>query len=136
MQKSPAKVVLAKPGLDGHDRGIKIVARTLRDAGFEVVYLGLFQTPEAIAQVALDEDADVVGLSLLSGAHMTLFSDLMSELRARGIEDVIVFGGGVIPADDIVALKEIGVGEIFTPGASTGTIVEWLQQQLAATAAG
>jgi methylmalonyl-CoA mutase, C-terminal domain len=128
------KVVLAKPGLDGHDRGIKIVAKALRDAGFEVIYLGLFQTPQAIAQVALDEDADVVGLSLLSGAHMTLFADLMHELEQRGISDVVVFGGGVIPAADIVELKKLGVGEIFTPGASTRAIVDWLHERLDAPA--
>jgi methylmalonyl-CoA mutase C-terminal domain/subunit len=124
------KVVLAKPGLDGHDRGIKIIARSLRDAGFEVIYLGLFQTPQAIAQGALDEDADAVGLSLLSGAHMTLFADLLGELEQRGIGSTLVFGGGVIPADDIDALKQLGVAEIFTPGAHTADIARWLRDQL------
>ena len=133
MKTPKGKVVLAKPGLDGHDRGIKIVATALRDAGFEVVYLGLFQTPRAIALAVRDEDADVVGLSLLSGAHMTLFADLMDELRAVGRDDAVVFGGGVIPAEDIGELKQLGVGEVFTPGSASSEIVDWLSGQLAST---
>jgi methylmalonyl-CoA mutase C-terminal domain/subunit len=124
------RIVVAKPGLDGHDRGVKVVARALRDAGFEVIYLGLFRTPEAIARAVLDEDADAVGLSLLSGAHLTLFRDVLTELAAVGRSDVLVFGGGVIPDEDIALLKEIGVGEIFTPGSSTQTITNWLSRAL------
>jgi methylmalonyl-CoA mutase, C-terminal domain len=127
---SEYRIVLAKPGLDGHDRGIRVVARALRDAGYEVIYLGLFRTPEAIAKAVAEEDADVVGLSLLSGAHLTLFQDLIAELGKVGRSDVLIFGGGVIPDDDITALKAIGVGEIFTPGSSTQTIVEWLSRAL------
>jgi methylmalonyl-CoA mutase C-terminal domain/subunit len=121
---------VAKPGLDGHDRGAKIVARALRDAGFEVIYLGLFQTPQAIAQATVQEDADAVGLSLLSGAHLTLFADLMAELEAQGASDVLVFGGGIIPEQDIAELKALGVAELFGPGASTGTITSWLRDRL------
>jgi methylmalonyl-CoA mutase C-terminal domain/subunit len=124
------RIVVAKPGLDGHDRGVKVVARALRDAGFEVIYLGLFRTPKAIARAVLDEDADAVGLSLLSGAHLTLFRDLLSELAAVARSDVLVFGGGVIPDEDIAVLKEMGVGEIFTPGSSTQTITDWLSRAL------
>src|SRR6478752_5627359 len=112
------RVVVAKPGLDGHDRGIKVIARALRDAGFEVIYTGLFQTPEQVAETALQEDADAVGLSVLSGAHMTLFPRVVEELRKRGLEDVLVFGGGIIPEPDIAKLEEAGVAAIFTPGAS------------------
>jgi methylmalonyl-CoA mutase, C-terminal domain len=129
---STFRIIIAKPGLDGHDRGAKIVATALRDAGFEVIYLGLFGTPEGIAEAALQEDADAIGLSLLSGAHMALFRDLIAELKARGLDDVIVFGGGVIPDGDVAELKRLGVGELFTPGASTGAIVSWLETQLAA----
>src|SRR5438093_8542689 len=107
------RVVIAKPGLDGHDRGAKVIARALRDAGFEVIYTGLFQTPEQIAESALQEDADAVGLSVLSGAHMTLFPRVVEQLRARGLDDVIVFGGGIIPDADIAKLKEAGVAAIF-----------------------
>jgi methylmalonyl-CoA mutase C-terminal domain/subunit len=124
------KVIVAKPGLDGHDRGAKIVARALRDAGFEVIYLGLFQTPQAIAQAAVQEDADAIGLSLLSGAHLTLFADLMAELEALGVSDTMVFGGGIIPEQDIASLKALGVAELFTPGASTETITSWLRDRL------
>ena len=127
---SEYRIVLAKPGLDGHDRGIRVVARALRDAGYEVIYLGLFRTPEAIAEVVAEEAADVVGLSLLSGAHLTLFRDLIAELERIGRSDVLIFGGGVIPDDDIAALKAMGVAEIFTPGSSTQAIVEWLSGAL------
>jgi methylmalonyl-CoA mutase C-terminal domain/subunit len=124
------RVVGAKPGLDGHDRGVKVVARALRDAGFEVVYAGLHQTPEQIVAAAVQEDADAVGLSILSGAHMTLFPRVMELLRAEGAEDVLVFGGGIIPQEDIRALKKQGVAEIFTPGTPTQKIVDWLRTAL------
>ena len=120
------RVVIAKPGLDGHDRGAKVIARHLRDAGFEVIYTGLFQTPGQVAEAALQEDADAVGLSLLSGAHMTLVPKIVDEIRARGLDDVLVFVGGIIPDDDVAALHEHGVAHIFTPGAPLGTIVETL----------
>jgi methylmalonyl-CoA mutase, C-terminal domain len=126
----PYRVVVAKPGLDGHDRGAKTIARALRDAGFEVVYTGLHQTPEQIAETAVQEDADAVGLSLLSGAHLTLFPRVMAEMRGRGAGDVLVFGGGVIPNADIPVLKEQGVAEIFTPGSSLKDICTWLESQL------
>ena len=128
----PYRVVVAKPGLDGHDRGIKVIARALRDAGFEVIYTGLFQTPEQVAETVLQEDADAVGLSVLSGAHMTLFPRVVGELHERGLDDVIVFGGGIIPEGDIERLKDAGVAEIFTPGAPMSTITEWLQTALVA----
>jgi len=121
------RVVVAKPGLDGHDRGVKVVARALRDAGFEVIYAGLHQTPEQIVAAAIQEDADAVGLSILSGAHMTLFPRVIQLLRERGAGDVLVFGGGIIPQEDITALKEQGVSEIFTPGTPTRKIVDWLR---------
>ena len=124
------RVVIAKPGLDGHDRGAKVIARGLRDGGFEVVYTGLFQTPAHIAEAALQEDADAVGVSLLSGAHMTLVPAVVDELRARDLGDTLVFVGGIIPDDDIPALKQRGVAEVFTPGAPLGTIVEWLESTL------
>jgi methylmalonyl-CoA mutase, C-terminal domain len=132
----PAKhrVIVAKPGLDGHDRGAKIVARTLRDAGFEVIYTGLHQTPEQIVETAIQEDADAVGLSLHSGAHMTLFPKVVRLLRERGADDIVVFGGGIIPADDIRALEAEGVEKIFTPGATTEEIVTWLRRRLEAAA--
>jgi len=126
------RVIVAKPGLDGHDRGAKIVARALRDAGFEVIYTGLHQTPEQIVETAIQEDADAVGLSLHSGAHMTLFPRVVTLLRERGAGDIIVFGGGIIPADDIAKLEADGVEKIFTPGAPTGDIVAWLEQRLEA----
>ncbi len=126
------RVIVAKPGLDGHDRGAKIVARALRDAGFEVIYTGLHQTPEQIVETAIQEDADAVGLSLHSGAHMTLFPRVVALLRERGADDIVVFGGGIIPADDITTLEAEGVEKIFTPGASTVEIVEWLQNRLEA----
>lgn len=124
------RVVVAKPGLDGHDRGAKTIARALRDAGFEVVYTGLHQTPEQIAETTMQEDADAVGLSLLSGAHNTLFARVMEELRQRGLDEVLVFGGGVIPNADIGPLKAQGVAEIFTPGSSLKEICAWLERTL------
>ena len=125
------RIVIAKPGLDGHDRGAKIVARALRDAGYEVIYTGLHQTPEQIAETAIQEDADAVGLSCHSGAHMTLFPRVVQLLRDQGADDVVLFGGGIIPKDDIPKLKEKGIEEIFTPGAPTSTIVDWLRARLA-----
>jgi len=126
------RVVVAKPGLDGHDRGAKVVARALRDAGMEVVYTGLHQTPEQIVETTIQEDADAVGLSVLSGAHMTLFARVVELLRERGAEDVVVFGGGIIPADDFAPLAELGVAKVFTPGATTTEIVDWVRQHVAA----
>ena len=128
--KRPYRVIVAKPGLDGHDRGAKTISRALRDAGFEVVYTGLHQSPGQIAEAAVQEDADAVGLSLLSGAHLTLFPRVMSELRERGLADVVVFGGGVIPTADIVVLKEQGVAAIFTPGSPLRDITRWLADTL------
>ena len=126
------RVVIAKPGLDGHDRGAKIIARALRDAGMEVIYTGLHQTPEQIVETAIQEDADAVGISILSGAHMTLVPRILDGLRDNGVEDVLVVVGGTIPADDAQALKELGVAEIFTPGAPTSAIVEFLRGRLSA----
>jgi methylmalonyl-CoA mutase, C-terminal domain len=128
--KRPYRVVVAKPGLDGHDRGAKTITRALRDAGFEVVYTGLHQTPEQIAETTLQEDADAVGLSLLSGAHLTLFPRVLEELRSRGLDDVLLFGGGVIPAADVATLKQMGVAEVFTPGSSLAGICRWLGEAL------
>jgi len=125
------RVVVAKPGLDGHDRGAKVVARALRDAGMEVIYTGLHQTPEQVVETTIQEDADAVGLSVLSGAHMTLFRRVVELLRERGAEDVVVFGGGIIPADDIGPLEELGVAKIFTPGATTASIVDWVRENVA-----
>ncbi len=130
MAQRPLRILVAKPGLDGHDRGAKIIARALRDAGFEVVYTGLHQTPEMIAEAAIQEDVDAVGLSILSGAHMSLFPAVIELLRARGGEDIVVFGGGIIPADDIPRLKAAGVKEIFTPGSSTEAIVQWVRENV------
>ncbi len=124
------RVVVAKPGLDGHDRGAKIIARALRDAGFEVIYTGLFQTPEQIVATTIQEDADAVGLSVLSGAHMTLFPLVQAKLREKGVDDVVLFGGGIIPDDDIAELKERGVAELFTPGANLDAITTWLETTL------
>ncbi len=121
------RVIVAKPGLDGHDRGAKVVARALRDAGMEVIYTGLHQTPEQIVETAIQEDADAVGLSVLSGAHMTLFRRVVELLRERGAEDIVVFGGGIIPEADIPELTQLGVAKVFTPGASTQSIVEWVR---------
>jgi methylmalonyl-CoA mutase C-terminal domain/subunit len=122
----PIRVVVAKPGLDGHDRGAKVIARALRDAGMEVIYTGLHQTPEQIVDTAIQEDADAIGLSILSGAHNTLFVRVLELLKERDAEDIKVFGGGIIPEDDIAPLKAKGVAEIFTPGATTTAIVEWV----------
>jgi methylmalonyl-CoA mutase C-terminal domain/subunit len=127
----PIRVVVAKPGLDGHDRGAKVVARALRDAGIEVIYTGLHQTPEQIVETAIQEDADAIGLSVLSGAHMTLFARVVGLLRERGADDVVVFGGGIIPADDFGPLAELGVAKIFTPGATTTEIVDWVREHVA-----
>jgi methylmalonyl-CoA mutase C-terminal domain/subunit len=129
------RVIVAKPGLDGHDRGAKIVARALRDAGFEVVYTGLHQTPEQIVETAIQEDADAVGLSLHSGAHMTLFPKVVRLLREREAGDILVFGGGIIPAEDIPKLETEGVEKIFTPGANTQDIAAWLRERLSQRAA-
>jgi methylmalonyl-CoA mutase, C-terminal domain len=130
----PYRVLVAKPGLDGHDRGAKTITRALRDHGFEVIYTGLHQTPEQIAETALQEDVDAVGLSLLSGAHLTLFPRVMAELRSRDLGDVLVFGGGVIPDDDARRLTEQGVAQIFGPGSSLKGISAWLEKALDATA--
>jgi methylmalonyl-CoA mutase C-terminal domain/subunit len=124
------RVVIAKPGLDGHDRGAKVIARALRDAGFEVIYTGLFQTPEQVAEAALQEDADAVGLSVLSGAHMTLFPKVVQQMRDCHRDDVLVFGGGIIPDDDAEALRSAGVARVFTPGAPLADITGWLEQAL------
>ena len=126
----PYRIVVAKPGLDGHDRGAKTITRALRDHGFEVIYTGLHQTPEQIAETVLQEDADGVGLSLLSGAHLTLFPRVISELKDRDLDDVMIFGGGVIPDGDVAILKEQGVSEIFGPGSSLRAIGEWLEAAL------
>jgi methylmalonyl-CoA mutase, C-terminal domain len=127
----PYRVVVAKPGLDGHDRGAKVIARALRDAGFEVIYTGLHQTPEQVVEAVIQEDADAVGLSLLSGAHMTLIPKVVELLRERGADDVMVFAGGIIPDEDIPKLEELGVAGVFTPGASIASITEWLTGALA-----
>jgi methylmalonyl-CoA mutase C-terminal domain/subunit len=124
------RVVIGKPGLDGHDRGAKVVARALRDAGMEVVYTGLHQTPEQIVDTVVQEDADAVGLSVLSGAHMTLFARLSELMRERGVDDVVVFGGGIIPDEDLPELERIGVAKIFTPGATTTEIVDWVREHV------
>jgi methylmalonyl-CoA mutase C-terminal domain/subunit len=124
------RVLVAKPGLDGHDRGAKVVARALRDAGFEVIYTGLHQTPEMIASAAVQEDVDAVGLSIMSGAHNTLFPAVITELRARGADDVVVFGGGIIPEADIQRLKSAGVSGVFTPGTSLETIIQWVRDNV------
>ena len=126
------RVVVAKPGLDGHDRGAKVVARALRDAGMEVIYTGLHQTPEQIVETTIQEDADCVGLSILSGAHLTLMPKVVELLRARGADDVVVFGGGIIPEDDIPVLEKAGVTKIFTAGASPTAIVEWVRANVGA----
>jgi methylmalonyl-CoA mutase C-terminal domain/subunit len=125
------RIVVAKPGLDGHDRGAKVVARALRDAGHEVIYTGLHQTPEQIVETAIQEDADLIGLSVLSGAHMTLFRKLIALLEERDAGDIVVFGGGIVPEEDVAPLEEIGVAKIFTPGATTGEITGWVEQHFA-----
>jgi methylmalonyl-CoA mutase C-terminal domain/subunit len=126
----PRRILIAKPGLDGHDRGAKVIARALRDAGCEVIYSGLFQTPEQIVETALQEDVGGIGLSLLSGSHMTLFPRVVEILRERDAADIVVFGGGIVPQDDITALKQMGLAEIFTPGASLGDIVRWVEAHI------
>ncbi|MEP7161760.1 MAG: cobalamin B12-binding domain-containing protein [Dermatophilaceae bacterium] len=133
MSESPLRIVVAKPGLDGHDRGAKVIARALRDAGMEVVYTGLHQTPEQIVEAAIQEDADAVGLSVLSGAHMTLFAKTIELLKARDASDIVVFGGGIIPAADISELTELGVAKVFTPGATTMEIVAWVTDNVKAS---
>ncbi|MEU8382686.1 cobalamin B12-binding domain-containing protein [Streptosporangium sp. NPDC048865] len=127
---SRIRVVIAKPGLDGHDRGVKIVARALRDAGMEVVYTGLHQTPEQIVRTAIQEDAAAIGLSILSGAHMTLFAKVLELLKENDAGDIVVFGGGIIPEDDMPALQEMGVARVFTPGATTQEIVDWVRSAI------
>ncbi|HEY2506381.1 MAG TPA: cobalamin B12-binding domain-containing protein [Streptosporangiaceae bacterium] len=127
---SSIRVIVAKPGLDGHDRGAKVVARALRDAGVEVIYTGLHQTPEQIVSAALQEDADAIGLSILSGAHMTQFARVLELLHERGADDITVFGGGIIPDADIAELQQMGVAKIFTPGATTTEIVDWVHSAL------
>jgi len=129
---APIRVVVAKPGLDGHDRGAKVVARALRDAGMEVVYTGLHQSPEQIVEAAIAEDADAVGLSVLSGAHMTLFARVVELLKQRDAEDIVVFGGGIIPDADIPELEKLGVAKVFTPGATTASIVQWVRENVPA----
>lgn len=124
------RVLIGKAGLDGHDRGAKIIARVLRDSGFEVIYTGLHQTPESIVKSAIEEDVDGLGLSILSGAHMSIFSKVVSLLRKQKIEDIVLFGGGIIPDDDIKALGKLGIQKIFTPGASTEDIVDWAQKHI------
>lgn len=130
MADKRVRILVAKPGLDGHDRGAKIIARALRDGGFEVVYTGLHQTPEMIAEAAVQEDADAVGLSILSGAHMTLFPEVIRLLTEKGAGDVAVFGGGIIPEEDAGKLRELGVKAVFTPGASTEDIVKWVRENV------
>jgi methylmalonyl-CoA mutase C-terminal domain/subunit len=127
---APIRVIVAKPGLDGHDRGAKVVARALRDAGMEVIYTGLHQTPEQIVDTAIQEDADAIGLSVLSGAHMTLFARVLELLRERDASDIVVFGGGIIPDADIPELEKLGVAKIFTPGATTQSIVAWVRENV------
>ena len=128
MSERKIRVVVAKPGLDGHDRGAKIIARALRDAGMEVIYTGLHQTPEQIVETAIQEDADLIGLSVLSGAHMSLFRRLTELLEERDAGDIVVFGGGIVPEEDLPALAEMGVSKIFTPGATTGEITGWVAE--------
>ena len=130
------RILVAKPGLDGHDRGAKVVARALADAGYEVIYTGLHQTPDMIAQAAVQEDVDAVGLSIMSGAHMTLFPAVKAALTARGADDVLIFGGGIIPEDDIAELKQQGIGALFTPGTPTAAIVEWIETSVRPRAEG
>ena len=127
---APIRIVVAKPGLDGHDRGAKVIARALRDAGHEVIYTGLHQTPEQIVETAIQEDADIIGLSVLSGAHMTIFKKLIDLLDQRDARDIVLIGGGIIPKDDIPLLREIGVAEVFTPGATTTSIVDWVRENV------
>ena len=129
-KERPLRIIVAKPGLDGHDRGAKIIARALRDAGLEIIYTGLHQTPEMIVAAAIQEDVDAVGLSIMSGAHMTLFPAVVDLLREKGASEVVVFGGGIIPQDDIPRLRALGVAEVFLPGSSTQAIVDWIRQHI------
>ena len=131
MPEKKIRVLIAKPGLDGHDRGAKVIARALRDAGMEVIYTGLHQTPEMIATAAVQEDVDVVGLSILSGAHMTLFPRVLELLRADGREDILLTGGGIIPKDDMESLHKLGVGRLFGPGTTTGELVQYIKEWFA-----
>lgn len=130
MAEKRLRILVAKPGLDGHDRGAKIIARALRDGGFEVIYTGLHQTPDMIAEAAVQEDVDAVGLSILSGAHMTLFPEVMRLLKEKGAGDVTIFGGGIVPDEDAVKLKQMGVARIFTPGSSTEDIIKWVRENV------
>jgi len=130
MTERKKRILVAKPGLDGHDRGAKVVARALRDAGFEVIYTGLHQTPEMIANAAVQEDVDAVGLSIMSGAHNTLFPAVIQALKAKGAEDIVVFGGGIIPDDDVVRLKNAGVKGVFTPGTTLKSIIDWVHDNV------
>ncbi len=133
--EAPLRIVVAKPGLDGHDRGAKVVARALRDAGMEVIYTGLHQTPAQIVEAAIQEDADAIGMSVLSGAHLTLFEQVLKTLRDKDADDIVVFGGGIIPEGDIPTLLEMGVATVFTPGATTTQIVDWTRTHVGASAA-
>jgi methylmalonyl-CoA mutase C-terminal domain/subunit len=130
MSETKIRVLLAKPGLDGHDRGVKVIARALRDAGMEVIYTGLRQTPEQIVNAALQEDVDIIGLSILSGAHMTIFPRVRELMQEKGMDDVLLFGGGIIPEDDIPKLKERGVGAVFLPGTSTEEIIKYIRENV------
>ena len=130
MTERPLRILVAKPGLDGHDRGAKIIARALRDAGFEVIYTGLHQTPEMIVSAAVQEDVDAIGLSIMSGAHMTLFPAVIDLLNEKGASDIAVFGGGIIPQDDVPRLKEKGTSEVFLPGSTTRSIIEWIRANI------
>lgn len=130
--KKKLRILIGKPGLDGHDRGAKIIARTLRDAGYEVIYSGLHQTPEMIVNTAIQEDVDAIGLSILSGAHNFLFPEVIRLLKAKGVEDIVMFGGGIVPADEVKELKKQGVAEIFTPGTDTRDIVKWVEKNVQA----
>src|SRR5687768_663905 len=134
MVERKLRILVAKPGLDGHDRGAKVIARALRDAGMEVIYTGLHQTPEMIVNAAIQEDVDAIGMSIMSGAHMTLFPAVIDLLKEQKASDIRIFGGGIIPDDDIPRLKQLGVAEIFTPGSSTQDIVKWIQKHIPARA--
>lgn len=129
-KKEPIRVMIAKPGLDGHDRGAKVIARALRDAGMEVIYTGLHQTPDMIVKSAIQEDVDCIGMSILSGAHMTLFPAVIKLLKEQEAEDIVVFGGGIVPKSDVVELKKIGVKEIFLPGTSTESVINWIKTNI------
>jgi methylmalonyl-CoA mutase, C-terminal domain len=134
-KERPLRIIVAKPGLDGHDRGAKIIARALRDAGFEVIYTGLHQTPEMIVAAAIQEDVDAIGLSIMSGAHMTLFPAVIDILKQKGASDVVVFGGGIIPQDDVPRLQQQGVAAVFLPGSTTQNIIEWIRTNVRPRAA-